>query len=422
MSGMKEDHEQKANEKIKKQFIREQLRPQRRKNIFRVIRKIAYVLCAAVLFGGIAALSFYIMQLYFPWQDLEESVAVATPNRVSKSPEVNEHTVSEEIDEETLATIEDYDKISQQLAAIGQQANTTIVRLGFEDVSESSIFEGTTLSQDYCGILFHETSRYYFVLTEYAAAQSGGQAVIEFQNGGVVEGFLAGCDAEAGMAVFRIDKSDFTKEEQQSIVIAELGDATSLSLGNYVLAVGKPNGNLYSVHTGQITDQSIAVPVTDRELQIYTMSMPYQTGRTGFILNIQGQLIGMLVTHIDVPGEIDTAFISLSDLTTDINLMLQGKTVPYLGITGTDVDSSEAESLGLVTGIYIDTVESRSPAYQGKMRVADILTEIDGYSVQTLEELHEYLTKCQSGQELVVTVYRQSNTNNQKKKLKITLQ
>ena len=85
------------HDQIKKQFIREQLKPQRHKTAMRLIRKGILVLCAAVLFGGISALSFYIMRIYFPWEELDENVVVA-PARTTTSQPVDERTVSKEID------------------------------------------------------------------------------------------------------------------------------------------------------------------------------------------------------------------------------------------------------------------------------------------------------------------------------------
>lgn len=423
MNIRREDQEKKDHDKVKRQFIREQLKPQRRKNMIRVMQKIVLVLCAAVLFGGISALSFYIMRIYFPWEDLDENVEVAALNRVAASPEAEERTVTDEIGQDSLTTLEDYDQVSRALAEVGEQANAAIVGLGHQEESASGVFDQTMSSQEYCGILFHETTHYYYILTEYAAAQSADSVMVTFHSGKVVSGNLTGRSNTLDLAVYCVRKADFTKEEQREIVISELGDASALALGSYVLAVGQPNGNLYSVGTGMITDQIPKVPILDQTLQLYSVSIPYQAERAGFVINIQGQLIGMITTkHIPVTGEIDTGFIALSGLAADINLLLKGENAPYMGIQGTDVSPDQAETLKLVSGIYLDTVESGSPAYQGGMRVADVITALDGQTVQTMEQLHEYMVKCESGQEITATIYRQCNAENVKKQLKVTLQ
>lgn len=422
MNRHKEDQELKAHGKVKKQFIREQLRPQRRKNIMRILKKITLVLCAAVLFGGISALSFYIMRIYFPWEDLDESVAVVTPNRMANSSEIEERTVADEIEETTLASLEGFDKVSRQLAEIGEYTNEAVVGIQSGSVSSNGESGDTNTAQEFCGILFHETTHDYYILAEYAAARTKGSVEVTFCHGKVVQGKLAGRNDTLDLAVFCVNKADFTKAERKKIVIAKLGDVSSLALGSYVLAVGKPNGNLYSVNIGIITDCSLKLPVPDQTLRLYSMNIPYQTGRAGFVVNIQGQLLGMITTrHIPVTGEIDTGFLGLSDLAEDINGLLKGETSPYMGIYGTDVTASQAEELKLVTGIYIDTVEARSPAYQGGMRVADVITAVDGHALQTMKQLHEYLVSCQPGQEIAVTIYRQSNGNHVKRHLKITL-
>ena len=416
------------HDQIKRRFIREQLRPQRRKMAMRLLRKGILVLCAAVLFGGISALSFYIMRLYFRWEELDENVVVA-PARVTTSQPVDERTVSQEIDPDLLASLEGFENFSAQLAQVGDSANAAVVKLDIFDISMSRDYSAMSRdysdAQKYCGILFHETAKSYFILTEYAMAQvaekSAVPVTVEFYHGYTATAKVSGFNEKLDLAVFCVDKSQFTQKEQQDMVIAELGEASNLTLGSAALVVGKPNGRFYSVSTGLITNRTLPVSIQDQELQMYTMNLAYQKNRVGFVLNIQGQLVGMLTSkYKGDTGEIDTAFFSLSDLETDLNHMIRGREIPYLGIDGRSIRGTDIETVG-GSGIYILQVESRSPAYQGKLRVADLITEIDGQTMQSMKELHEYLAECQSGQEITVSIYRQGDSQSIKKKLKITL-
>lgn len=418
MGDIPEEKDQKIHEKEKRQFIREQLRPQRKKTLFRFIRSISMVLGAAVLFGGIAALSFYVMQIYFPWQDLDDGINIVTSNRPARNTEPAVKTISDEIDETVLNSVEDYERISKQLSAIGEGANAAIVGLG---TSNNNVLQGNN-SQQYCGILFHENAHYYHILSEYASAQNTENIRVRFFDGKEVDGSLVGRDSSLNLAIFQVDKSVLAEEEQKKLMVASMGDTASLDLGAYILAVGKPNGNLFSVHTGRITEDAIAMPVTDHELQLFTTSIPYQAGRSGFVLNIQGQLLGMLTAdYTNVSGKVDAAFVSFSGLMPDLNLLLRGKTAPYLGITGTNIAKEEAESLGIMEGIYIDSLDAGSPAYEGKMRVADVVAAVDGEQVHSVQELHNLLLQKQSGREVEITIYRQVNDKNQKKNLTILL-
>lgn len=423
------------HDQIKKQFIREQLKPQRHKTAMRLIRKGILVLCAAVLFGGISALSFYIMRIYFPWEELDENVVVA-PARTTTSQPVDERTVSEEIDPNLLTSLEGFEQLSAQLAQVGAYANAAIVKLDIYDMSMSRDHRDAL---KHCGILFHETSKSYYILTEYAMAQ-GAEGVdvpvtAEFYHGQSVETKLCGSSEKLDLAIFSVDKSQFSQKEQEDIVTAELGDDSGLKLGSAVLAVGKPNGKFYSVNTGLITNTAVPVLAQDRAMRMFTINLAYQKNRTGFVLNIQGQLVGVLTTkYKEDTGEIDTAFFGISSLETDINQMIRGKEVPYLGIYGSDVggisdgklysggnvSGADSETSG-ISGIFIEQIESRSPAYQGGMRVADVITEVDGQPMQTMEKLHEYLTSCKSGQEIAIVINRQGDSQSISKKLKVTL-
>lgn len=424
MEEQKEEQEIRDHNQMKKRFIREQIKPQRRKNVLRLLRRATLVLCAAILFGGISALSFTVMRVYFPWQDLDENVA-AVPIRPTSSPFMDVQTVSDGVDQDTLSSLENFDKVSSHLAEVGERANEAVVGLGRSDTAFSSVFAARDISgsMPYCGILFHESEKSYFILTEYALAQEvkSMPVAVKFLHGETATAKVSGANERLDLAVVRIDKSQFTQQEQAKIVIAELGEYSTLSMGRAALVVGKPNGRLYSVSTGLITSQIIPVPVLDHEIQLYTMDLSYQKDRIGFVLNTQGQLVGMLsAKHSKETGEIDMAFFSLSDLTADLNRMIQGRETPHLGIYGIRVRQEDIKTLG-IPGIYIQEIASKSPAYNGKLRVADVITEVDGKAVQSMDELHGYLADCQSGQEITITVYRLDDSKNRKKKLKITL-
>ncbi|MDE6852693.1 MAG: S1C family serine protease [Lachnospiraceae bacterium] len=418
MEEQQERQEIQNHDQIKKKFIREQLRPQRRKMAMRLMHKGILVLCAAILFGGISALSFYIMRIYFPWEDLDENV-IAVPARATAGQPVEEKTVSDEIDSDTLAFLESFNKVSAQLARVGAYANSAVVKL---DIFDTSMSQDHSDAMQHCGILFHEGAKSYFILTEYAMVQvANGNVPVTagFYYGKTAEAKLCGFSEKLDLAVFSVDKSQFTQKEQQDIVIAELGDDSALALGSAALVVGKPNGRFYSVNTGLITNNTIPVSIQDQELQMYTMNLAYQENRIGFVLNIQGQLVGMLTAkHTMETGEMDTAFVGLSDLAADLNGMIRGKEIPYLGIYGIGGGSGAAQR---PQGIYVQQVEPRSPAYQGKLRVADRITEVDGHAMQKMEDLHAYLAECQSGQEITVTIYRQGDSQSMKKRLKITV-
>ncbi|MDE6568475.1 MAG: S1C family serine protease [Lachnospiraceae bacterium] len=422
-------------DQIKKHFIREQLKPQRYKTAMRLLRWGMLVLCAAILFGGISAISFYIMRVYFPWEELDENIVVA-PARATSSQPADERTVTQEIAPDLLASLEGYEKFSAQLAQVGDSANAAVVRLGSYDMTKSIV--PYSPEYKYCGILFHETEKSYYILTEYVVAQKEnnlGLVIAEFYHGKAVEAKVCGYSEELNLGILIVDKSQLTQKEQQDIVIAELGDDAGLQLGSAVLAVGKPNGRFYSVNTGLITNAGIPVSIQDQELRMYTMNLAYQEGRMGFVLNVQGQLVGMLSSkYKGDTGEIDTAFFSLSNLESDLNSMIRGQKTPYLGIYGISVGTESAENfhsgnnvsaayLGTsgISGIYIEQVTSRSPAYKGGMRVADVITEVDGQPMNTMEELHEYIAACKSGQEITILVDRGGDSQRISKKLKVTL-
>lgn len=405
----------KTHEKEKNQFIREQIRPQRRKAVRKYFRRILLVMSGAVMFGGIAALSFWVMQEYLPWHLSEEEWIVATPQP--------SEVVVGDSDQKTGEIPEGGKSFAgyfEKLAGIGDTAASSLVGIYNSGGSQSA--ENST-NRENCGFLFQETDKNYFILTDYAMAETAEAVNVRFCDGTESKALLVERENRIGLAVFRIPKEQVDKETRKQLTLAEFGGTESVQTGTPVLAVGMPNGILYSVHIGMITNAKLIVPVVDQELKIYTINIPYQPEAAGMVLDRQGKIIGMITSkYTDVSGTTDMAFISISSVLTEINLMLQGKTLAYFGITGCSVDSLSAEKYGLKEGVYITSVDAGSPAYKGGMRVADVITGMDGEDISSFRDLHSKLAECRSGDKVKVTLFREDNAKRIKKKYTITLQ
>ena len=92
-----------------------------------------------------------------------------------------------------------------------------------------------------------------------------------------------------------------------------------------------------------------------------------------------------------------------------------------LGITGTDVDSSDNESFGMPVGVYVSEVTEGLAAEKAGIKKGDIITKFDGYTITTIAQLQERLKYYKHGEKVSVTVMVKEGEKYVEKELEITL-
>lgn len=416
--------EEKEHEEEKYQFIKEQIRPQKKKQIYRYFHRCIIIFAAAVLFGVISGGVFWGMQNFLPDHTQTDPLIVGTavPTEVSTETPENDGKVSGEQGDskmKDILSVEEYSRISKKMASIGEAANASVV--GVTSLKNAGKW-GTSSENWHSGLIFKETEKRYFILTDYAALKGMSGLQVQLPDGASAEVSVVGKDSNIGLAVLGLDKEKLSEKTRDKVMTAAFGSGVQIQSGTLILAVGKPNGVLYSVRMGRITNNNLTAPVTDNELKLYTTDIPYSVNGGGAVLNTRGKVLGFITTsYSEITGTSDMAFISISSVRDLIDSMMRGKSVAYLGIEGCGVSQESAESNGLEEGVYITSLYSKSPAYDGGMRMADVITEINDEKVSSLSDLHESLMKHKAGDKLLITVSRRDDKKITHKKLSIIL-
>ena len=91
-----------------------------------------------------------------------------------------------------------------------------------------------------------------------------------------------------------------------------------------------------------------------------------------------------------------------------IELMSNGKAVPYIGILGIDVTES-IEQQGIPQGVYVKEVEVDSPAMAAGIQSGDIITSIGGAEVKTISAYQSVLIDKEVGSKVKIRGQRQGS-------------
>ena len=237
---------------------------------------------------------------------------------------------------------------------------------------------------------------------------------------------VVGVDKQNDLAVIRI--ADAPKDRLHPIA---LGDSNALSVGQKVLAIGNPLGLQNTLTVGIVSSlgrriQTESGDLVDNVIQTDAAINPGSSG--GPLLNTAGEMIGVntLIFSIRGGGNIGIGFaIPANTIRRVASELIREKRIirPWFGIEGYNLNEDLADALNLPvkTGILVARVMRGSSAdgagIHGASEIAvlynrrfliggDIITEIDGKPVASLEELRLMLESKRPGNAVNLTLYR----------------
>ncbi len=287
------------------------------------------------------------------------------------------------------------------------------------------------------GIIVKQNDDELLIVTNNHVVQGADKLSIQFVNGKSIEAVTKSTDENADIAIVSVPLEDIDSETMDAIKIAQLGDSDALKVGDGVIAIGNALGYGQSVTTGVISARDREIQVDDRKMVVLQTDAAINGGNSGgALLDSTGKVIGINVAKYSSSEYSGSASIEGMGFAipisqaTDImeNLMsrqtrtkVDEKERGVLGIEGLDVQKETAESYGIPVGIYVKNVISGGGAAKAGMKEKDIIVEIDGMTVESMESLQEKLLYYKAGEEVVVKVKRIEGAEYVDKELKVTL-
>ena len=309
--------------------------------------------------------------------------------------------------------------------AVAQKVLPSIVGIKVEyKVNSIFMMQQGTASAEGSGIIISEDG--YIVTNNHVINSSSTSSYYEIGEATKVSVYLyndtteyeakvVGTDETTDLAVIKIDKTGLTA--------AELGDSSSVQVGEFSMAIGNPLGMQSSVTSGVIS--AINRDVTDSDGKTFTLiqtDAAINSGNSGgALVNSQGQVIGINTLKVSATGVEGMGFaIPINSAKTIFEQLIQYNKVkrPYIGISGRDLDTATAKRNNLVVGIYVASVDDYSAAEKAGIKPGDVIIKADGKEIKTMNELNEIKNTHNIGDTMTVVV----NRNGQEKELTIILQ
>ena len=211
------------------------------------------------------------------------------------------------------------------------------------------------------------------------------------------------------------------KIDAKGLTPVTLGSSDSLKVGDEVIAIGNPLGELtFSLTKGNVSALNRAVTLSKNvTMHLIQTDAAINSGNSGGALfNMYGEVVGITNAKYSSSGYSGQASIDNIGFAIPINSIREIVSSiiekgyisrPYIGV-GVDNVSEESQSYGMPKGAAIRSVEADSPAAKGGLQVNDIVTAINGETIESYEGLAEKVAASEPGDKLELMVYRKGET------------
>ena len=425
------------------------------------IRKIAkkgltLSLCA-VLAGGLAAGSFEGVNKLAGWSGATTVEAASNKDETTLT-----YAKSEKKDADTSDSKSDTGKDtgstakgSLDVSEIVSEALPSIVSITTKSVQEVQNYFGMYGMYGYApqqqeqevegsgsGIIVGKNDDELLIATNYHVVEGADTLSVAFTDGNAVEASVKGFDEERDLAVVSVSLDDVEDDTMDAVSIANIGSSDDLKVGEQVVAIGNALGYGQSVTTGIVSAKNRRMDsdnntVTDGSddssdgvnlIQTDAAINPGNSG--GALLNMEGEVVGinsakLASTEVEGMGYA----IAISDVTDILqNLMnetsrdkLDDSEHGVLGIKGSSVSSEAVQMYGIPAGVFVKEVTEGGAADKAGLKANSVITEFNGKTVSSIDQLIEYLSYYEPDEEVELTVQVPHGTSYKEETVKVTL-
>lgn len=425
------------------------------------IRKIAkkgltFSLCA-VLAGGLAAGSFEGVNKLAGWSGATTVEAASNKDETtltyakSEKKDADASDSKSDTGKDTGSTA----KGSLDVSEIVSEALPSIVSITTKSVQEVQNYFGMYGMYGYApqqqeqevegsgsGIIVGKNDDELLIATNYHVVEGADTLSVAFTDGNAVEASVKGFDEERDLAVVSVSLDDVEDDTMDAISIANIGSSDDLKVGEQVVAIGNALGYGQSVTTGIVSAKNRRMDsdnntVTDGSddssdgvnlIQTDAAINPGNSG--GALLNMEGEVVGinsakLASTEVEGMGYA----IAISDVTDILqNLMnetsrdkLDDSEHGVLGIKGSSVSSEAVQMYGIPAGVFVKKVTEGGAADKAGLKANSVITEFNGKTVSSIDQLSEYLSYYEPDEEVELTVQVPHGTSYKEETVKVTL-
>ena len=244
-----------------------------------------------------------------------------------------------------------------------------------------------------------------YIVTNYHVVGDADTVKVTLYNGDSYDAQYIGGDEDYDIAVIKIEATDLPN--------VTLGNSDSLNVGDHVLAIGNPLGELtFSMSEGIASSVNRAIDVDGTPFNMIQVTAAINPGNSGgALVNIYGQVVGINSSKIAATGYEGLGFaISINEALPVIESIKEYgyvKDRPVVGINYQFVDETTSSYYRMPVGLYVVSVNTENAQKAGLER-GDVITKMDGNDVNSSSVIAKVLADKKPGDTITLEVFKGS--------------
>jgi serine protease Do len=245
-----------------------------------------------------------------------------------------------------------------------------------------------------------------YVLTNAHVVEGADEVIVTLADKREFKAKIIGADKRSDVALVKIDAS--------GLPTVRIGDVSKLKVGEWVIAIGSPFGLESTVTAGIVSaksrDTGDLLPLIQTDVAIN----PGNSG--GPLINMRGEVVGInSQIYSRSGGYMGISFAIPIDEATRVSEQLRvgGRVIRgRIGVVIARLTREVAESIGLgkAVGALVQSVEAGGPADKAGVEPGDVITKVDGHTVESSVELPRIVGNIKPGTKTTLQVFRRGTT------------
>ena len=248
-----------------------------------------------------------------------------------------------------------------------------------------------------------------YIVTNHHVVKGASSVTVTTYNGQTYPAVVIGGDSDYDVAVLKI--------EAEGLQAVTLGSSSDLNVGDTILAIGNPLGELtFSMSKGIVSCVDRAINVDGTPFNMIQVDASINPGNSGgALLNLYGEVVGIVsakyssysTTTVEGLG----FALPMDDVQTIITDIMENGQVTnkaYMAITaGTMTESMAAQyRIDVTEGVFVFSTVPGGAGEKAGLKLGDVITKVDEVEVASMEELSAAKKNYKAGDTVTLTVYR----------------
>lgn len=282
----------------------------------------------------------------------------------------------------------------------------SVVSINCSAVSTNIFGQQTESASSGSGFIY--TADGYIVTNQHVVANASSINVTLY-NGDTYPATLVGSDSDYDVAVLKIDAKD--------LPAVTLGSSTDVNVGDTVMAIGNPLGELtFSMSQGIVSCVNRAINVEGTPFNMIQVDASINPGNSGGpLMNLYGEVVGIVSakysSYANTTVEGLGFAIPINDVQSIIKDIMENGSVgnkAYMAITaGTMTQQMAAQyKINATEGVFVYSVEDGDAGDKAGLKLGDVITKLNDTQITSMEDLSAAKKGFKAGDTVTLTVLR----------------